>query len=72
MSDSNNNDGPEDNAGAQKKDGLWQKPWSCLWQGIPIGGVLMFVTGIIFWGGFNTAMELTNTMAFCTGCHEMS
>lgn len=30
-----------------------------------------FVAGIIFWGGFNTAMELTNTETFCTGCHEM-
>lgn len=28
--------------------------------------------GIIFWGGFNTAMELTNTMEFCTSCHEMN
>lgn len=27
--------------------------------------------GIIFWGGFNTAMEMTNTMEFCVGCHEM-
>ena len=32
-----------------------------------IGGVL----GIIFWGGFNTAMELTNNEAFCISCHEM-
>ena len=30
-----------------------------------------FIAGIVFWGGFNTAMELTNTEAFCTGCHEM-
>ena len=30
-----------------------------------------FVAGIIFWGGFNTAMELTNTETFCVGCHEM-
>lgn len=30
-----------------------------------------FVMGIIFWGGFNTAMEFTNTETFCTGCHEM-
>jgi cytochrome c-type protein NapC len=30
-----------------------------------------FVAGIIFWGAFNTAMELTNTETFCTGCHEM-
>lgn len=33
-----------------------------------IGG---FVAGIIFWGGFNTAMEATNTEAFCISCHEM-
>ena len=31
-----------------------------------------FIAGIVFWGGFNTAMELTNTEAFCKGCHEMS
>jgi cytochrome c-type protein NapC len=30
-----------------------------------------FVAGIIFWGGFNTAMEATNTLEFCIGCHEM-
>lgn len=30
-----------------------------------------FVAGIVFWGGFNTAMEATNTEAFCTSCHEM-
>jgi len=30
-----------------------------------------FIAGIMFWGGFNTAMEATNTEAFCTGCHEM-
>ncbi|MTI16236.1 pentaheme c-type cytochrome TorC [Rhodobacteraceae bacterium RKSG542] len=30
-----------------------------------------FLTGIVFWGGFNTAMEMTNTEQFCIGCHEM-
>lgn len=30
-----------------------------------------FIAGILFWGGFNTAMEATNTERFCTGCHEM-
>ncbi len=30
-----------------------------------------FVAGIIFWGGFNTAMEMTNTEDFCISCHEM-
>jgi cytochrome c-type protein NapC len=33
--------------------------------------VVGFATGIIFWGGFNWAMELTNTETFCVGCHEM-
>ncbi len=33
--------------------------------------VVGFFSGIIFWGGFNTAMEATNTLAFCTSCHEM-
>ncbi|GAA5317632.1 MAG: cytochrome c3 family protein [Candidatus Pelagadaptatus aseana] len=35
---------------------------------LTLGG---FIAGIIFWGGFNTAMEYTNTQQFCTGCHEM-
>ncbi len=30
-----------------------------------------FVAGVLFWGGFNTALELTNTEKFCIGCHEM-
>lgn len=30
-----------------------------------------FVAGIIFWGGFNTALEATNSLEFCTTCHEM-
>ena len=33
--------------------------------------IVGFVTGIIFWGGFNTAMEMTNTEDFCISCHEM-
>jgi len=38
-----------------------------------LGGLLSmgFVVGIIFWGGFNTAMEATNTETFCISCHEM-
>jgi cytochrome c-type protein NapC len=27
--------------------------------------------GILFWGGFNTALEVTNTEQFCISCHEM-
>lgn len=33
--------------------------------------VVGFFSGIIFWGGFNTGMEATNTLEFCTTCHEM-
>jgi len=33
--------------------------------------ILGGIAGVVFWGGFNTFMEYTNTMAFCTGCHEM-
>lgn len=36
-----------------------------------IGAAVIFVSGIIAWGGFNTVMEATNTMDFCIGCHEM-
>ena len=38
-----------------------------------IGALSMagFFAGVIFWGGFNTAMEFTNKEAFCIGCHEM-
>ena len=35
---------------------------------LALGG---FVCGLLFWGAFNTALELTNTEKFCTGCHEM-
>ena len=33
--------------------------------------VVGFVGGIIFWGGFNTGLEATNTLPFCIACHEM-
>ena len=53
-----------------------QDYWQLLWQPsvhfslafLTVGG---FIAGLIFWGGFNTALELTNTEAFCISCHEM-
>lgn len=50
--------------------------WTFLWRpssryslgGISIVGIAI---GIIFWGGFNWAIELSNTEAFCISCHEM-
>ncbi|MET4701399.1 cytochrome c-type protein NapC [Constrictibacter sp. MBR-5] len=35
---------------------------------LTLGG---FVGGVLFWGGFNTALEVTNTEQFCISCHEM-
>ncbi len=43
-------------------------------MGASLGAVaVFFVAGILFWGGFNTVMEATNNMKFCSSaCHEMS
>ncbi|MCH7880577.1 MAG: NapC/NirT family cytochrome c [Proteobacteria bacterium] len=30
-----------------------------------------FVAGIVFWGGLNWSIEMTNTESFCISCHEM-
>lgn len=35
---------------------------------LTLGG---FIAGVLFWGGFNTALELTNTEQFCISCHSM-
>jgi cytochrome c-type protein NapC len=35
---------------------------------LTLGGFLM---GVVFWGGFNTALEATNRTDFCVSCHEM-
>lgn len=35
---------------------------------LTLGG---FIGGVMFWGAFNTALEVTNTEKFCTSCHEM-
>jgi len=33
--------------------------------------VVGVVLGIVFWGGLHAGLEATNTLEFCTGCHEM-
>lgn len=52
--------------------GLWQmlKRPSAKYSVMTILAV-SFIGGIFFWGGFNTAMEATNSLEFCIGCHEM-
>jgi len=51
---------------------LWdvlRRPSSVVALGtLVLGG---FFAGVIFWGAFNTALELTNTEKFCISCHEM-
>ena len=64
------------NDNADEKQGLLRGLWTMLsrptsrWS---LGGLLAFgiVSGIILWGGFNWALEITNTEAFCLTCHEM-
>lgn len=50
--------------------------WAALWR--PAArtslAVLLIVgaaAGVLFWGGFNWAMEMTNSQEFCISCHEM-
>jgi cytochrome c-type protein NapC len=51
---------------------LWRWFWSPTARfGWGIILIIGFGTGIVFWGGFHTAMEATNTLEFCTSCHEM-
>jgi cytochrome c-type protein NapC len=50
---------------------LWRRPKTRWLLGIPLGGFVLFIGGILFWGGFNWALEASNTEAFCTSCHEM-
>ncbi len=35
---------------------------------LTLGG---FIGGVLFWGAFNTGLEVTNREQFCVGCHEM-
>jgi cytochrome c-type protein NapC len=59
-----------DSTGA--KPGLWARlrrpsvKYSLL--GLLLTGMVL---GVVFWGGFNTAMEATNKLEFCISCHEM-
>ena len=56
-------------ANVNKKFGLMSRK---VLLGSTLGAALFFmIVGVIFWGSFNTAMEVTNTMDFCISCHEM-
>jgi cytochrome c-type protein NapC len=57
------------------KPGIVVRYWRLLRRPstIAMGLVLAFgfFSGIVFWGGFNTTLDLTNTEQFCISCHEM-
>ncbi len=65
-------------ADADRNVPAWRRAWRALWRPSvrwSVGSLLVVgvFAGIIFWGGFHTAMEATNTLAFCANtCHEMT
>jgi len=56
----------------QEQTSLWQKLKSPS-RTFSLGALLIIgiALGVSGWGGFNWAMEMTNTEAFCVSCHEM-
>ena len=50
--------------GGSSGRGLWKRIFNIT---LLVGVVL----GVVLWGGFNWAMELTNKESFCISCHEM-
>ncbi len=53
-----------------------RRSWRWFWhptRRYTLGAIFLVgaAAGIIFWGGFNTYMEYTNSLEFCTSCHEM-
>ena len=51
---------------------MWRKFWTP--AGATSLGMLLiggFAAGVILWGGFNWALEMTNKEKFCISCHEM-
>lgn len=63
-------EGMTEKLGALSRLWYWlRRPSATAALGTLLGAGL--VAGILFWGGFNWAMELTNTESFCTSCHEM-
>lgn len=51
----------------------WWDWFSSPAKAVALGTLLIvgFAAGVIFWGGFNWSLEVTNTEKFCISCHEM-
>ena len=61
------------NASSQSKSTRWKEALKRPSTRYSVVSLLLLgcVIGILLWGGFNTGLEATNSMGFCTGCHEM-
>ena len=65
----------ESGAEATRK-GLLARTWSAMWRpstkfALTTLLVIGAFGGVVLWGGFNWAMEASNSEAFCVSCHEM-
>jgi cytochrome c-type protein NapC len=49
----------------------WRRPQRWYLLGIPAGGLVAFVAGVVLTGGFVGGLQFAKTNAFCTSCHEM-
>ncbi|MFV0512721.1 MAG: NapC/NirT family cytochrome c [Jhaorihella sp.] len=59
-----------------ERPGLFRRVWNFFTRpavAVAAGTLLIVgvVLGVLFWGGFNWAMEMTNNEEFCISCHEM-
>lgn len=64
------------NSESGKKKGLIGRLWRVISHPsarYSIGTLVVagFVAGVVFWGGYNWAMALSNTEEFCISCHSM-
>jgi nitrate/TMAO reductase-like tetraheme cytochrome c subunit len=50
---------------------LWRRPQRWFLLGIPVGGLIAFLVGIVFTGSFVGGLKMAETNSFCTSCHEM-
>ncbi|MBL8360310.1 MAG: NapC/NirT family cytochrome c [Rubrivivax sp.] len=65
MADENGKNDSAPPAGKVRRFTVWA--WGLATSALGVA----FVLGILFWGGFHTALEWTNREAFCISCHEM-
>jgi len=64
--------GPDDSPASADRRSLWSRPSSKWLLGIPVGGLLMFLAGIVATNGFGAAMSATSSSKFCSSaCHYM-